>query len=142
MKIGVIGAGAWGTALAQVMAQGGDVLLWALEEEVVASINTHHVNDHYLPDYPAFTAIRATGDLAEMAECDALLVVTPAQHVRATLERLPDTSAPLILCAKGIEAGSGKLISQVAEEVRPQSPSPSSPARRSRMKLPQDCRQR
>jgi glycerol-3-phosphate dehydrogenase (NAD(P)+) len=122
MKIGVIGAGAWGTALAQVMAQGGDVLLWALEEEVVASVNNAHVNALYLPDVPLSSAIRATADLAGMAECDALLVVTPAQHVRATLERLPETAAPLILCAKGIEAGSGKLISQVVEEVRPRSP--------------------
>ncbi len=122
MKIGVIGAGAWGTALAQVMAQGGDVLLWALEEEVVASVNNAHVNALYLPDVPLSSAIRATADLAGMVECDALLVVTPAQHVRATLERLPETAAPLILCAKGIEAGSGKLISQVVEEVRPRSP--------------------
>lgn len=122
MKIGVVGAGAWGTALAQVMAQGGDVLLWALEEDVVASINTHHVNDHYLPTIQLSPMIRATGDLAEMEECDALLIVTPAQHVRATLGALPDSATPLILCAKGIEAGSGKLISQVVEEVRPQSP--------------------
>lgn len=122
MRIGVVGAGAWGTALAQVMAQGGDVLLWALEEDVVASINTRHVNEHYLPDIPLSPMIRATGDLAEMAGCDALLVVTPAQHVRTALANLPDTAAPLILCAKGIEAGTGKLISQVVEEVRPQSP--------------------
>lgn len=122
MRIGVIGAGAWGTALAQVMAQGGDVLLWALEAEVVGSINSAHVNTLYLPDVPLVPAIRATSDIADMLECDALLIVTPAQHVRATLERLTETNAPLILCAKGIEAGSGKLISQVAEELRPHSP--------------------
>lgn len=122
MRIGVVGAGAWGTALAQVMAQGGDVLLWALEADVVASVNAHHRNELYLPDVALSPAIRATGELADMAECDALLIVTPAQHVRATLARLPDTSAPLILCAKGIEAGSGKLISQLVEEVRPLSP--------------------
>lgn len=122
MKIGVIGAGAWGTALAQVMAQGGDVLLWALEEEVVASVNSFHVNALYLPDIALVPAVRATGALEDMAACDALLVVTPAQHVRATLARLPDTQAPLILCAKGIEASTGKLISQVVEEVRPLAP--------------------
>ena len=122
MKIGVIGAGAWGTALAQVMAQGGDVLLWALEEEVVASVNSFHVNALYLPDLALVPAVRATGALEDMAACDALLVVTPAQHVRATLARLPDTQAPLILCAKGIEASTGKLISQVVEEVRPRAP--------------------
>lgn len=122
MKIGVIGAGAWGTALAQVMAQGGDVLLWALEDEVVASVNSFHVNALYLPDIALVPAVRATGALEDMAACDALLVVTPAQHVRATLARLPDTQAPLILCAKGIEASTGKLISQVVEEVRPRAP--------------------
>lgn len=122
MRIGVVGAGAWGTALAQVMAQGGDVLLWALEAEVAASVNDDHVNAQYLPDVPLSPAIRATADLADMTSCDALLIVTPAQHVRTTLSRLPRADTPLILCAKGIEAGTGLLMSQVAEAVVPHAP--------------------
>lgn len=119
MRIGVVGAGAWGTALAQVMAQGGDVLLWALEKEVADAVNQSHLNPLYLPDVPLSPAIRATINLEDMAECDALLIVTPAQHLRTTLTRLPLHDAPLILCAKGIEVGSGRLMSQVAEEVAP-----------------------
>jgi glycerol-3-phosphate dehydrogenase (NAD(P)+) len=120
MRIGVIGGGAWGTALAQVAADGGEaVLLWAMESDVVAAINNNHVNSLYLPDCPLSSAITATMELAELAAMDALLVVTPAQHLRATLERLPSSDTPLILCAKGIEAQTGLLMSQVAQEAKP-----------------------
>ncbi len=122
MKIGIIGAGAWGTALAQVLATGGDVLLWALEPDVVEAINTVRENPLYLPGTRLSPAITATGDLADMGACGALLIVTPAQHVRGILGRLPSSAIPLVLCAKGIEAGSGKLMSQVAEEVLPDAP--------------------
>lgn len=123
MRIGVIGGGAWGTALAQVAAAGGeDVLLWALEAEVVEAINTAHANPVYLANIPLSRGIRATGDLAELAGLDALLVVAPAQHVRATLARLGPVSIPLVLCAKGIEAGTQLLVSEVAAEAQPHAP--------------------
>lgn len=123
MKIGVVGAGAWGTALAQVAAAKGDaVALWALEPEVVASINDAHENSLYLPGVALSPAIRAVDDLAVLADCDALLVVVPAQHLRAVLRRLPRGKAALLLCAKGIEAGSGLLVSQVAQQERPDAP--------------------
>ena len=122
MKIGIIGAGAWGTALAQVLAAGGEVLLWAFEPELVAAVNPARENPLFLPGMQLSPAITATGDLADMAACEALLIVTPAQHVRGILGRLPAQSTPLVLCAKGIEAGSGMLMSQVAEEVLPDAP--------------------
>jgi len=123
MKIGVVGAGAWGTALAQVAAAKGDaVTLWALEPEVVASINDAHENSLYLPGVTLSPAIRAVDDLAALAGCDALLVVVPAQHLRAVLRHLPRGEAALLLCAKGIEAGSGLLVSQVAQQERPDAP--------------------
>ncbi|GLT02302.1 glycerol-3-phosphate dehydrogenase [NAD(P)+] [Sphingobium jiangsuense] len=123
MKIGVVGAGAWGTALAQVAAAKGDaVTLWALEPEVVASINDAHENSLYLPGVTLSPTIRAVDDLAALADCDALLVVVPAQHLRAVLRRLPRGEAALLLCAKGIEAGSGLLVSQVAQQERPDAP--------------------
>lgn len=123
MKIGVVGAGAWGTALAQVAAAKGDaVTLWALEPEVVASINDAHENSLYLPGVTLSPAIRAVDDLAALAGCDALLVVVPAQHLRAVLRRLPRGKAALLLCAKGIEVGSGLLVSQVAQQERPDAP--------------------
>jgi glycerol-3-phosphate dehydrogenase (NAD(P)+) len=120
VKIGVIGGGAWGTALAQVAAAGGrESLLWALEPEVVDSINDRRENAVFLPGIPLADGIRATPNLADLATCDALLVVTPAQHTRAVLERLPGCDKPLILCAKGIEEKRGALLHEVAREVCP-----------------------
>ena len=121
-RIGVIGGGAWGTALAQVCADGGETLLWAREPEVVESINRRHVNDAFLPGILLNQAIRATGELHELNDCDALLVVTPAQHMRTVLAVLPLTGKPLLLCAKGIEEKSGKLMHEVARDEQPGSP--------------------
>jgi glycerol-3-phosphate dehydrogenase (NAD(P)+) len=121
--VGIIGGGAWGTALAAVMAQIHDeVLIWAREEEVVSGINEGHENIAFLAGLKLSPKIAATGDLNRMADCGALLIVTPAQHVRATLAALPETQAPLLLCAKGIEADSQMLVSDIAAEVRPDNP--------------------
>ncbi|WP_334656073.1 NAD(P)H-dependent glycerol-3-phosphate dehydrogenase [Sphingomonas panaciterrae] len=122
MRIGVIGGGAWGTALAQVAARSGEVLLWAREEEVVAAINNRHENSMFLPGVPLSPAIRATGALNDLADRDALLVVAPAQHVGAVLNALPSNDTPLVLCAKGIEAGSRRLVGEVAQAAHPGAP--------------------
>jgi len=122
MRIGVIGGGAWGTALAQVASAGGEVLLWAYEAEVVASIARDHVNPLYLPGVPLSPAIEATSDLAALADCAALLVVTPAQHMRSILARTPVGSRPLILCSKGIEAETMALMSEAAARACPDAP--------------------
>jgi glycerol-3-phosphate dehydrogenase (NAD(P)+) len=123
MKIGVLGAGAWGTALAQVAAQGGrEVLLWAREPDVVEAITTAHENPVFLPGVPLSDTIRATASLEPLESCDALLVVTPAQHVRATLSQLSIGDTPLVLCAKGIEAGTRLLVGEVAHAVHPAAP--------------------
>lgn len=122
MKAGVIGAGAWGTALAQTLsASGDDVPLWALEAEVVEGINRDHENALYLPGVPLNPSLRATGDMAALADCDMLLIVSPAQHLRSVVAQLPP-AIPLILCSKGIEAGSSLLMSEVAAQVQPSSP--------------------
>lgn len=125
MKLGVIGAGAWGTALAQVAAnssKGEIVRLWALEPEVTSAVNQSHENPLYLPHIPLSDRIVATSSLEDLADCDALLVVTPAQHLRTSIARLPVRDVPLVLCAKGIEAGTMKLMSEVVEEVMPDAP--------------------
>ena len=83
---GVIGAGAWGTALAQVCARAGlEVVLQAREPEVIDSIAARRVNEAFLPGVELDAAIRATPDMAELAGCDLILAVPPAQHMRATL---------------------------------------------------------
>ena len=111
MKLGVVGGGAWGTALAQVAATGGrETLLWALEPEVVEAVNARHENPIYLAGIPLDPAIRATSDLADLDQCDAWLMVTPAQHMRSILERAGGSGRPLVLCSKGIEEGSGELL--------------------------------
>ncbi len=121
-RIGVIGGGAWGTALAQVAAaEGRETLLWAREPEVVEAINGLHRNTLFLPDQPLQPAIRATQELADLGGCDALLVVTPAQHMRSVLEGLEDCRKPLILCSKGIEGATGALLHQAAKETCPRS---------------------
>src|SRR6185295_13990216 len=108
MRLGVVGGGAWGTALAQVAAAGGrETLLWALEPGVVEAVNASHENPVYLPGIPLDPAIRTTQDLGALGACDAWLVVTPAQHMRAVLGQAPNCDKPLVLCSKGIEEGSG-----------------------------------
>src|SRR4051812_16974874 len=103
-KIGIIGGGAWGTALAQVASAGDrETLIWAFEKEVVEAVNGCHSNPLFLPGIPLNEAIRATSDIDDLHECDAWLVVTPAQHMRAVLEQAPECDIPLVLCSKGIE---------------------------------------
>lgn len=122
-SIGVVGGGAWGTALAQVMASGGrDVHLWVREPEVIEAINGSHENSVFLPGIPLSPRIRATADLSWVSESQAVLVVTPAQHMRSVLADMHCNGQPLILCSKGIEAGSLKLLHQVASEAVDGSP--------------------
>ena len=109
MKLGVIGGGAWGTALAQVASAGGrETMLWALEDTVVQEVNRSHHNPVFLPGVALNESIRATGSLGDLDGCDAWLVVTPAQHMRAVLEQTPDCDRPMVLCSKGIEEKSGE----------------------------------
>ena len=121
-EISVIGAGAWGTALAAVAAAAtGKALIWAREPEAVAAINERHENTIFLPGIALPAGVEATGDLARAAHAEALLVAAPAQHLRSTLRALrplAGKAVPLVLCAKGIETATGKLVSEIlAEEV-------------------------
>lgn len=118
--IGVLGGGAWGTALAAAMASNGsEVVLWAREAELVAEVNTQHTNSLFLPSARLPSSVRATGDLAGMADLAALLVVVPAQFLGGVLSGLGGFSGDLVLCAKGIEAGSGRLMAGVAGDAAP-----------------------
>ena len=123
MKFGVIGGGAWGTALAQVASAGGrETLLWALEPEVVDSINRERENKLFLPGIQLNEAIHATKNLVDLDTCDARLVVTPAQHMRAVLEQASECDKPMVLCSKGIEEKSGDLLHRVAKQACPGAP--------------------
>jgi len=121
--IGVIGGGAWGTALAQAFSAGGrDVTIWARESEVVEAVNTNHENTVFLPGIPLDSNLTATESLSEAISKDITLLVTPAQHMRSALQSMKDEIAEgqtLVICSKGIELESGLLLSQVAEEEVP-----------------------
>ncbi|MGA7711940.1 MAG: NAD(P)H-dependent glycerol-3-phosphate dehydrogenase [Rhizomicrobium sp.] len=124
-KIGVIGAGAWGTALALIAARAGRrVTLWARETEVVESIRQTGRNAQFLPDIALPPGIVATDDLATAAgAAEALLIVVPAQHLRASLAAVAvcaPRGIPLVLCAKGIERPSGKLPTEIFQETAPE----------------------
>ena len=120
-KIGVLGAGAWGTALAQLIASNGTpVTLWAREDDVAAAINGQQQNPQFLPDITLSPHIKAVSELAALNDCDVLLAVTPAQHLGSVLAGL-DSEKPrdLILCCKGIEASTGRFMHQVARDTLP-----------------------
>jgi glycerol-3-phosphate dehydrogenase (NAD(P)+) len=123
---GVIGAGAWGTALAQVAGWAGlDVLLQAREPEVVESLTARRVNEAFLPDVVLDSRVSVTPDLADLASCDLILAVPPAQHMRSTLTAFAPhhrPGVPVILCSKGIERGSLKLMTGVLAETVPAAP--------------------
>lgn len=122
-NIGVLGGGAWGTALAQSACLAGrNVTLWAKEQTTVNAINETRENTQYLKGIELDTKLKATSDLKDIAENDALLIVTPAQYVRPVLtEAAPfiKDKTPLIICAKGIETNSSKLMSEVLAETVP-----------------------
>jgi glycerol-3-phosphate dehydrogenase (NAD(P)+) len=122
----VIGAGAWGTALAQVAGWAGlDVLLQAREPEVVESIRTRRINEAFLPGVVIDDHVSVTGDLADLGACDLILAVPPAQHMRSTLQAFAAhhrPGVPVILCSKGIERGSLKLMTDVLAETLPAAP--------------------
>ena len=121
---GVIGAGAWGTALAQICVRGGlDTTLWAREPEVVESIRERRENGLFLPGVALDPALKVTGDMAGLAACDFILAVAPAQHTRAALTAFAPHARPgipIVLCSKGVERGSLKLMTDVLAETIPQ----------------------
>jgi len=122
-RAGVVGGGAWGTALAQVCARAGlETVLWAREREVVDGVNGAHENPLFLPGVALDPAIHASSDFVDLARSDLILAVAPAQHLRSTVtalsQHIPE-GAPVVLCAKGIEQGSLKLMTEVLAEVAP-----------------------
>jgi len=118
--IGIVGAGAWGTALGAAAARAGRrVTLWAREEDVVASVNSVRENTRFLPGISLEGAITASGDGAALEGCDLILLAMPAQNLRTVAANFAPyfKNAPLVICAKGVELESGALMSEVAHEV-------------------------
>jgi len=122
-NFGVIGGGAWGTALAQTLAANGrQVTLWAYEQDCVDAINQQHENTLYLPGVPLHDNIHATTDLAELGQAEAVLAVAPAQHMRGILKGFvpyAKDGLPIALCSKGIEISSLSFMSDVLNDTIP-----------------------
>jgi glycerol-3-phosphate dehydrogenase (NAD(P)+) len=123
-SVGVIGAGAWGTALALVSARAGlDVTLWAREPEVLESIRGHRENSLFLPGIRLDDGLEVTNHIEDLGGADMILAVPPAQHVRSTLTVFAPHARPglpVVLCAKGVEQGTLKLMTEVLAEVIPE----------------------
>jgi glycerol-3-phosphate dehydrogenase (NAD(P)+) len=119
-RLGIVGAGAWGTALAQMLCRAGRaVALWAREPEVAAAIERDHINPLFLPGIALDPAIRVSLDLSAVArDAEALLLAVPAQYLRVTCKQIA-ARVPVVICAKGIEAGTGALMSEVVAETLP-----------------------
>ena len=116
--IAVVGAGAWGTALAiQAARAGRDTLLWARNPATATAIEQTRLNPR-LPGHRLSGRIRVTAHLPTGAR--AILLAVPMQHLRNVLRYLPETDAPLIVCAKGVEVGTLRLPLEILAELRPQ----------------------
>lgn len=122
-SIGVLGAGAWGTALALTAARAGNnVVLWGRDATAIAEMRSRRVNSRYLPGITFDEDLEATTDIARALSSDLVLLVTPAQTTRAMCTLLGDHKfgqKSLLLCAKGIERSTGKLPSQTVSELLP-----------------------
>lgn len=124
--IGVIGAGAWGTALAMLANRAGSrATLWTRNEQVIDSVQSRRENAQYLPDLFIDPAIAITRDMNALHECDILIMTIPAQSVRTVTISLSDivsASVPIIIATKGIERGSLMLMSEVMQSIMPHNP--------------------
>jgi glycerol-3-phosphate dehydrogenase (NAD(P)+) len=118
--VGVVGAGSWGTALALAAARADRrVTLWARDSRLADSIQKERTNERHLAGVTLPSSISATADLNALASADALLLVVPAQQVRDTLAALQggtQQGVPIVVCAKGVERGTGRLMSEVLGE--------------------------
>ena len=124
-NISVLGAGAWGTALAHIAASNGKkVVLWAREPELIGEIETKRRNTLFLPDVDLNENITPTNDQARaVSKAEAVLMVIPAQYLRASCQALRPVwpaGLPAVICAKGIEQKTGALLSEILAEELPQ----------------------
>ncbi len=124
-SLGVIGGGAWGTALASLCATNGvATTLWAREESVIRAINERHENTDFLPGARLPKGLKAAQSLGMAAKNEALLFVVPAQFARPVLADLragaDGRAVPVALCSKGIERSTGMLMTEVLAEVWPE----------------------
>jgi glycerol-3-phosphate dehydrogenase (NAD(P)+) len=124
--IAVLGAGAWGTALANLAAHDGTkVVLWARDPQQAAAMAAERVNTRHLPGMPMAASLNVTADLSAIAGADLILAAVPAQSLRGAMQRAAEhieRGVPVVICAKGIEQVSGLFLSDVLAEILPNNP--------------------
>ncbi len=123
-RVAVIGAGAWGTALANLRAKSGDqVVIWAYEADVVKDINERHRNEYFFPDAPLEKSLRATSDVREAVSGASVIVsAAPSHAVRAVMGSAADAidrDATVVSASKGLEMAGLKRMTEVLGEVLP-----------------------
>ena len=126
-QVAVLGAGSWGTALGNVLADRGlDVLLYAKNPALAEEINSEHTNSKYLPGIDVPDSIKATSDIAKTVDRPLILLVVPSQVARTVLGELSEAGLSsdkiLVTCNKGIDPESGKLMQETVAEVFPENP--------------------
>ena len=126
LRVGLLGGGSWGTTVAALIARNAPVTLWARDAATVAEINTAHTNAKYLPGTPLPDALRATTAIEEATSAvDVVVVGVPSQGFRGAIEHIRDHIrpwVPVISLTKGLEAGTGKRMTEIVEEVLPGHP--------------------
>lgn len=126
MHVGVLGAGAWGTALAVLANRAASrVTLWTRNANVLEAVEQRRYNEVYLPNIFIDPSISVTDSLAEVCKCDVLILCIPAQSLRSTCIALSDqlpSSVPLVIATKGIERGSLMLMSELVNSILPENP--------------------
>jgi glycerol-3-phosphate dehydrogenase (NAD(P)+) len=119
-RIGIMGAGAWGSALAIAAARAGRaVILQGRDPQAMRAMAEQRENRRRLPGVRLPEAVEPTGEIERLGDCEAILLVVPAQVLRAALDTLAPhlpTETPLVICAKGIERSSGALMSEIVSE--------------------------
>ena len=119
-RIGVVGAGAWGTALSVIAARAGHkVTLWGRDAAAVERMTRERENSAYLPEIALPTTVRPTTAISEIEGAGTVLLAVPAQQLRAVVALLPKAAAPLVITAKGLEQASGLRLSEVVAAGRP-----------------------
>ena len=121
-KIGIIGAGAWGTALSNILAKNQNVILWAKEKKVCDNINKNQENKRFLPKIKLSKKINCTTEINDISDCDILFLVIPVQYLSSVLGKLKNsinTKTIFVCCSKGLEMSSLKLPSQIVSSIFP-----------------------
>jgi len=118
--ISIIGAGGWGTALAQLLSQRGvPITIWSHEKAQAEEINSRHTNERFLANVTLAPTIRATSEMDVAADADLILIVPPSQFLGGVVKQLAQADVreevPLLCCTKGLEHHTGRLMTQVLE---------------------------